>query len=464
MSQTEPVLVDTDEALGNAKLEPYHFLVGLVCAAVLCVDGYNASVLSYVAPPMSDALGISRAALGSVLSASAVGSILGLLLSSYLTPRIGVRLVIIASVILFGVSEICAALSGTLYGVGGFRFAAAIGLSAAMVSAVSVVGEFLPLRWRSSAVTYIFLGHTLGQMSSGGVSHVLLDKGFSWQAPIVFGGVVALVLTPVLIALLPDSPEYLINRSKTPERALALLRRIQSTAIPAAAQLVSGVKEAPKASVRELFAEGKGFLTVLFWIASAMNLVVAAFMGFLPILLVDSGLKLDKAILITVFVTAAGIMAGFTVGPLMDRLNPLLVACSLMVVGALSATALAIVAPLSVVYLFAAAGFVLGYCNSGMSKGVFALAVYLYPTAVRSVGLSWTVGVGRLGLISGPMLVGLMLQASWPTAMVFQAAAVPLLIGAGALFLASGQLRGKGRAAAARAFEPGPGQVRSASR
>jgi AAHS family 4-hydroxybenzoate transporter-like MFS transporter len=462
MSQTEPVLVDTDEALGNARLEPYHFLVGLACAAVLYVDGYNASVIGYVAPSMSHALGISRAALGSVLSAGGVGSILGLLLSAYFTPRAGVRRVTICAVILFGVAELCAAMSGTLYGVGGFRFAAAIGLSAAMVSAVSVVGEFFPRRWRSSAVTYIFLGNTLGQMSSGGVSHLLFARGLSWQAPIIFGGVTALLLTLVLIVLLPDSPEYLVNRSNTPLRALQILRRIRSAAVPPGAQLVSGIKEAPRASVRELFAQGNGLLTVLFWTASAMNLIAAAFLGFLPTILVDSGLKLDQAILTTVFVTAAGIVAGFTVGPLMDRLNPLLVACGLMVVGALGATALAIVEPLSVVYLFAAAGFVLGYCNSGMSKGVYALAVYLYPTAVRSVGLSWTVGVGRLGLISGPMLIGLMLQAHWPTAMVFQAEAVPLLIGAAALFLAFGQLRAKGRrAAAAEPLEPTAGELGS---
>jgi len=445
MSRTESVLVDADEALGNARLEPYHFLVGLACAAVLYVDGYNQAVIGYVAPPMSQALGISRAALGSVLSASGFGSILGLLLSAYFTSRVGVRRVTIWAVILFGVSELCAAMSGTMYGVGALRFVASIGLSSALVSAVLVVGELFPRRWRSSAITYIFIGNTLGQMSSGGVSHLLFARHLTWQAPLIFGGVTALLLTLVLIAMLPDSPEYLVNRSKTPQRALKILGRIRSADVPAGAQLVSGNKAAPRASVRELFAKGNGPLTVLFWTAGAMNLIGAAFLGLLPTILVDSGLKLDQAILTTVFVTTAGIVAGLTVGPLMDRLNPLLVACGLMVVGGLGAIALAIVQPLSVGYLFAAAGFVLGYCSSGMSKAVNALAIFLYPTAIRSVGLSWTQGVGRLGLIFGPMMFGLMLQAHWPTTMIFLSEAVPLLIGAAALFLAFGQLRAKRR-------------------
>ena len=68
----------------------------------------------------------------------------------------------------------------------------------------------------------------------------------------------------------------------------------------------------------------------------------------------------------------------------------------------------------------------------GAQSGVTAFAAGFYPTAMRSTGLGWALGVGRLGSIVGPVLGAVMLANRWSVAEIFGAAALPAL-GAAAL-------------------------------
>jgi AAHS family 4-hydroxybenzoate transporter-like MFS transporter len=78
---------------------------------------------------------------------------------------------------------------------------------------------------------------------------------------------------------------------------------------------------------------------------------------------------------------------------------------------------------------FAGAGIV------GGQTGANALAASFYPTYIRSTGVGWALGIGRIGSIVGPIFGGIMLSLHWPLTTVFMAAAIPSLIGSGAIFL-----------------------------
>jgi AAHS family 4-hydroxybenzoate transporter-like MFS transporter len=57
-----------------------------------------------------------------------------------------------------------------------------------------------------------------------------------------------------------------------------------------------------------------------------------------------------------------------------------------------------------------------------------ALTADYYPTAIRSTGIGWALGIGRVGSILGPILGGYLLPPGGNTRHVFWAAAVPALI------------------------------------
>ncbi|HYR43954.1 MAG TPA: MFS transporter, partial [Terriglobia bacterium] len=57
-----------------------------------------------------------------------------------------------------------------------------------------------------------------------------------------------------------------------------------------------------------------------------------------------------------------------------------------------------------------------------------ALSADFYPTAIRSTGIGWCLGIGRIGSILGPILGGILLSYGGSARRVFWAAAVPALI------------------------------------
>jgi len=54
---------------------------------------------------------------------------------------------------------------------------------------------------------------------------------------------------------------------------------------------------------------------------------------------------------------------------------------------------------------------------------------------VRSTGIGWTTGIGRIGAVIGPMVGGILLEAKTPLPILFAVFAGPALIGGICAFL-----------------------------
>jgi len=65
-----------------------------------------------------------------------------------------------------------------------------------------------------------------------------------------------------------------------------------------------------------------------------------------------------------------------------------------------------------------------------------------YPTVMRSTGVGWALGVGRVGAIVGPLIGGVMLGMAWTPRQIFLAGAIPAFISAVAVIV-SGWLQGR---------------------
>lgn len=437
-SPAAPATISVHEVIDSARTRPAHLLLALLCAGTLLVDGYNLAVLGYLGPEIAKAWDVPAAQLGSIFSASLAGNLVGFTVLSALAYRFGPKRIAVVSVGLFGLAEILAALSTTVPLLLTFRFLAGIGLAGGISTAVAIGGEYFPLRWRSTGVTYIYIGFTAGQMAAGAVSRWLLAGGFSWRAPVIVGGTAAVLLSFVLARWMPDSPEYLVNRAKRPDRAARILNWISPGSAPPGSVLAASVGRRSKGSVRLLFADGLQVTTLLFWLAIVMNsIVVSSVSSWLTTMLVESGLAHGTAIQTAVIVSGAGIAAGLVVGPLMDRFGPFRVMIGLLAVGASAAFVLGFVMSHAILLWISVAAFCLTLCTSGITKGSSALAVFVYPPAILSAGVGWTLGVGRLGAIVGPLAVGAALQVGWAPGNVFKAMSLPLLVGSVALLVAS---------------------------
>jgi AAHS family 4-hydroxybenzoate transporter-like MFS transporter len=64
------------------------------------------------------------------------------------------------------------------------------------------------------------------------------------------------------------------------------------------------------------------------------------------------------------------------------------------------------------------------------ASGAIALAALNYPTAIRSTGVGWAMGMGRGGQVIAPLTTSLMLGWGWGTPQIFIATAIAPLIAA----------------------------------
>jgi MFS family permease len=71
-----------------------------------------------------------------------------------------------------------------------------------------------------------------------------------------------------------------------------------------------------------------------------------------------------------------------------------------------------------------------GHRVVGGQAGINTLASMIYPVTMRSTGLGWALGMGRIGSIVGPAVGGLMLASGLDAKHVYLVCIVPALVGA----------------------------------
>ena len=444
-------ILDTDAVINRARIGALQITVGVLGALILLVDGFNTQVIGYIAPQIARNMHLSRDVLAWVLSADKVGLLIGYLFVAPLSGYFGHKRVAIGCIIFFGLLAWLTTISANAPELFVFRLLTGIGLGGALPSGVALTGEYFPKNRRSSSITFIYCGLSFGQFSAGEVSNAVLQP-FGWQGALWAGGALALLLAATLAAVMPESLEYLVNRGGDPEEAARILGRIDpAVKLAGTTRLVAGERNSSKLTIwqllPQLFQAKRRFGTMVIWFALGMNLTVnTSLQLWLTKILVDGGFQQHTAIIATEASFLAGIVGAFIIGPLMDRFGAYRVITALFLTGGVFSVLLGISLSWTAAALITASSFGSGFCTSGVQKGGNALCVYFYPTALRSTGLGWGLGIGRIGAIIGPLAVGYLLTGGWSSAAVFTATAIPMLLGAGAV-AAMGRSYGEHQAA-----------------
>jgi AAHS family 4-hydroxybenzoate transporter-like MFS transporter len=170
------------------------------------------------------------------------------------------------------------------------------------------------------------------------------------------------------------------------------------------------------------------------WLMFFMNLLALFFLvSWLPTLMHDTGISVQAAILVAATAQIGNAIGGIVLGRLIDWRSSFSVlgwtylgaAIAIVFIGEAGGS-LALLAPMA----FAASLFV-----GGGQTAANALAAEFYPTAMRSTGVGWALGIGRIGSIVGPTLGGLLLAGGVQTKQIFWMAAIPALLATLAAFM-----------------------------
>jgi AAHS family 4-hydroxybenzoate transporter-like MFS transporter len=421
-----------DEFIDGRPVGRFHVLVLALTGSVMFLDGLDTQAISFIAPAVAGEWGLPVAALGPIFSASIAGLMIGYLVIAPLATRLGHRTVVIVATALFGLVTIAcaAAADGTQLLV--LRLLTGVGLGAVIPSAVGLASEFAPARRRSTFVMIIYCWLAAGFVAASLVSGAIIPA-WGWRTVFVLAGGLPLVLVLILLRYLPESPSYLVTRR--PERAHATLRRLDPRLQPHSRLVVGDVRnDADRRTLVELFRRHWLLSTGLLWLAFMLNLAVFyAVQSWLPTILGRLGQPASVSITATALTTVGGIVAAFFIGPMMDRRGPFATLAVVYLLGAVFMTGFAGAVSGASSRLLLVAAFLAGTCVTGGQMSVIALAAVLYPPRIRSVGVGWALGIGRVGGIVGPLAVGSALGAGHPPRAVFLAMAAGLLVAAAAV-------------------------------
>jgi len=421
--------VDVSRVIDEQPLSRFQIKVILLCAAALFMDGFDVTSMGYVAPSLSKLWGLKPGALGPVFGAGLSGLMVGALIFSPLSDRIGRKAIIAASAALFGAFSLLTPLAETRDQLFWLRFATGLGLGGAMPNAIALTSEYLPKRLRATLTMVMFFGFSLGS-GLGGAIAALLIRNYDWKAVFWFGGTAPLVLVPVLLLMLPESIRLLTLRGNAGNQVAAFLKRINPLLRYDAAttRFVASDEHASRGfPVKLLFCDGRAVVTLLFWVMFFVNLLELYFLAnWLPTLVHNAGLSEQQALVATGLIHIGGIFGTLVLGRLIDKTNPYVVLAVTYAVGGVFVACIGL--STAGVILLMSVTFCAGFCIVGAQISANALAASYYPTVMRATGVGWALGIGRIGSVVGPVVGGIVISMQWATPTIFAIGAMPTVL------------------------------------
>jgi MFS transporter, AAHS family, 4-hydroxybenzoate transporter len=388
-------------------ITPRQAIVAVLCGIVALMDGFDTQSIGYVAPVLIQAWHIQRAMLGSAFSAGLVGSLFGAILLASLADRFGRKPVLISCTLVFAIGSLASSFADSVFSLSALRLETGLGMGGALPVALALTSEYMPMRLRSFLVTVIYCGFSVGAALGGVAVNRFIDR-FGWQSVFIIGGFAPLLLVACMAVWLPESTGFLTGSSTTPRKTDGL---------------------------RQIFSDSHGRLTPFLWLIVFMNLLeLYFFSSWLPTLLNRAGITVGHASLISALFQVGGTAGALVIAVLIDRLPKFRIMAAVYFAASLLVG--------SVGYLMSrsgsSAGMVVlivaitlsGACVVGGLIGIITVTATIYPVAIRSSGVGWDLGVGRIGSVIGPILGSALIGAHVPDAELFLIGALPALVAA----------------------------------
>ena len=403
-------------ALIDARLGPYQIWVIVICFLIALLDGVDSQAPSVTGPMMMADFGFARGALGPILSASPWGALFGALIFGVCADRWGRRPILIGCSVLFSVAMLATAWSDSYTTLLICRLVTGFSIGGALASFFALSAEYAPQRMRAGVVAIIAAAVPFGGILVGLAGPQIFAQ-FGWRAVYVAGGIASLVVCALAFAQLPESLGFMVIRGGDPVKIKRILSRVvpMSGDIATATSFVTNEEVGSGTSVKHLFTMGRAPVTILLWIACVINYtVLLGTLVWTPTLMKQAGMTLAAGSFAFSFNNVGGIIGVVLSGQIVDRLRYssfyLLTLFSLC--GAVVTALIGYAAPnlVAVAVFSMLAGFFIATVAIGLYSAAAAL---IYPTFMRTTGIGWCTGFGRLGSTVGPLVVALMVTSAW---------------------------------------------------
>lgn len=419
---------DIEAVLDGVK--PNGFLIGVwaLCGFVLFLDGYDLTVIAFMAPELVKEFGFTKSSLGLVFSAGLVGMAFGGPLGGWVGDRHGRRSPIMISCLAFGCATLAMLLATTVTQLAACRFVVGVGLGVALSTAVAITAEFAPRKMRGRVLALVSTCVPFGAIFPGILTATLVPT-YGWRLLVIVGGGLPVLIAILIMWRMPESLKYQALHPEFSARLSALLKRLDPELqwVPGSEGLAK-YERAESVSPTRLFSDGLAAITLSIWLLFFVNaMALYLVISWLPLVLQSLGMSIQQAGQTAALFSAAAFAGGLVVASLIARFGVALLPAMFVI----AAPVLLMFATMELSRAaIVACVLIPGISFGALQVGCFTVTGMLYPTAVRVTGTGWALSAGRIGAIFGPIFGAAVFSLQLQPQQMFGFATAPMIVGA----------------------------------
>lgn len=425
-----------EQDLDALRMTRFHYRLITVAGLGTLFDSLDVGIISFVLAALIGAWHLNNVMIGIVASISLVGMAIGAALAGTVADRVGRRKIFLLTLAIYSLATGLSAAAMAVWMLIVFRFIVGLGLGGELPVTSTMVTEFLPRKDRGRGIVLLESFWAVGWLVAALVSYLLIPR-YGWRVGFLFGMLPALYIL-YLRRHIPESPRFLLETGRVSE-ARQVMSRIAGREVAATDSLTLPTRQ--RGSLLDLFRHGQSIKTIMLWILwMSMNFAYYGMFLWLPSVLVTHGYSLVNSLKYTLIVTLVQLPGYISAGLLIDRIGRKPVLVFYVAMSAIAAYLFGHAAGAGQVLWF---GSMLSFFNLGAWGVTYAYTVEQYPTINRATGSGWAMGVGRIGGIVGPTVVGVLLALKLGLVQVFGVFATALLIAALAVLILGKETKGR---------------------
>jgi putative MFS transporter len=436
---------DLERGMDEAEVGSGHRKVTILAGLGWMFDAMDIGLLAFVVAALAAEWDLSQAQVGLAISIGLFGMFVGAAASGSLADRYGRKAILMGTLLLYSVAT---GLTALAWGYGVLlvlRFITGLGLGGELPVASTLVSEVAPTKKRGRMVVLLESFWAYGWILAALIGFLVIPT-FGWRIAFLIGSLPALYVI-ILRRHLPESPRYLLRQGRLEEAREAAAYFGVSTEEHEQETHPPETKPMEKAGLRALWSGDYTRRTAMLWVLwFGMVFSYYGIFTWLPQILATAGYDLVRSFGFVLLITLAQVPGYFSAAYLVERwgrkqtLVTYLLGCAAatLVFGLRGLGADASGAELVLL------GSLVSFFNLGAWGVVYSYTPELYPTATRASGAGWAAGVGRIGGIAGPYLVGVMIGADGAGVVaVFGMFAAVLLVIAANVWLLGEETQGR---------------------
>jgi AAHS family benzoate transporter-like MFS transporter len=399
---TQPHTVIADNPQKEARTA--NWVAFIICTALL-FDGYDLVIYGTVLPGLlADPGQIGQfdvATAGLLGSWALVGVLVGSLACGAVGDFFGRRRLMLLGIAWFSVGMFVTALTTTVPAFGTMRFMTGLGLGIVIASAGATMAEFAPAGRRQFYNAIVYSGVPAGGVVAS-IMGILFYDSLGWRGLFVIGALPLVILLPIAMRKLPESPRWLLSRGREAEALVTA----KLTGVPLLEErVILDTGAAPqKSGFAAVFSRQFALASILLGLMSFCGLLLTYGLNtWLPKIMEGYGYGRTYSLFFPLALNLGAVAGGLVASRLADKSGPQRVIATTFVLATVSLILMTFNFPLPMLFTFIA---VAGVGTLGTQVLIYGFQSNYFTTNARAAGVAWCASVGRLGGVLGPIIGG----------------------------------------------------------